>query len=818
MRRLPRLIPFIITFLLVALALSNSAPVLAATPLILPTGFVDEPVFPSGNELLAPRAFTFTPDGRILALERGSAASDDINFASIRVIKNSNLLPTRAYTLNTCGDAERGALGIVADPDFVNNGYIYVYYTRQTSGGSSSTCAYNTFTGGDPLGPRNRISRLTMSGDIVTPGSEVVLVDSIITDVGYHNAGDLHFGLDGYLYASAGEGGLSWTSPDTGTLNGKIIRILPDSSPRGYSTTGNPYDTDLNARYCGASVVGTQNNLPGPCREIFAKGFRNPFRFTIQPNMPGIPGTGSPFVGDVGGGVWEEVDQVQSGGDYGHPVREGYCSAGVLCSPPYSNGGYINPVYAYPHSTIYANSDSAIIGGDFYIGTAGYPAAYVNNYFFSDFTRGFIGRLYYSGGQWLRAAQNFATGGKGIVGLKRGPDGNLYYLAFTSDTLRLDAIRRIRYTGSSNQRPTAQISVSPLSGSLNTVYTFSAVGSTDPENNVPFSYFWDFGDGITATTTTPTITHTYASATNEIASVTVTDHGVPAMNSAPATITVYPGNTAPSGTMVLTNTTDNIRSQNFTFYAGDTWTFAATNVTDDVMAPPPVVTWEIVFHHQNHTHPFIPLVEGNSGQFTLPNTGELDPVIWYRIHLYLTDSRGQRTEFTQDIIPVTRVVKFDSVPGGGKVTIEGATFTTPLSLTRVVGMHFAATVPSPQTIAGVSYSFQSWSQGGNQQQTMTVPAVDTTYMVNFTPPRNYFTTHTPTLTWNQVTGTVNYDVQIGTNSSYTGATINSVGNVLSFTPSTPLSSGEYFWRVRACSAVATCGAWSTSDIFIVDAP
>ncbi len=815
MRRLSRLIPFVITFLLVTLALSDSAPVLAATPLILPTGFVDEPAFPSGNELLAPRAFTFTPDGRILALERGSAASPDSNFSSIRVFKNGAILPTRAYTLDTCGDAERGALGIAVDPDFANNGYIYVYYTRQATSGSA--CGYDTFVNGISTGPRNRISRLTMSGDIVTPGSEVVLIDSIMTDVGYHNGGDLHFGLDGYLYASTGEGGYSWTSTDKNLLNGKIIRILPTAGPAGgYTTTGNPYDTEPGARYCSTIAPFTEGQNPGTCREIFAKGFRNPFRFTIQPTMAGIPNTGSPFVGDVGGGVWEEIDQVQSGLDYGHPVREGYCPGGVLCSPPYGNGGYANPVYAYAHKAVNTNFDSAVIGGDFYIGTAGYPAAYVNNYFFSDFARGFIDRLVYSSGQWVRAA--FATGGNGIVGLKRGPDGNLYYLAFTSETLRLDGIRRIRYTGSSNQRPTAQISVSPLSGPLNTVYTFSAVGSTDPENNIPFSYFWDFGDGTTATTTTPTTTHTYASATNEIASVTVTDHGVPAMNSAPATITVYPGNTAPSGTMVLTNATDNARSQAFTFYAGDTWNFSSTGITDDDMGNPPVVTWEIVFHHRSHTHPFIPLVQGNSGQFILPNTGELDPVIWYRVHLYLTDSRGQRTEIIKDINPITRVVTFDSVPGGGKVTIEGATFTTPLSLTRVVGMHFAATVPSPQTIAGVSYSFQSWSQGGNQQQTMTVPAVDTTYMVNFTPPRNYFTTHTPTLTWNQVTGTLNYDVQIGTNSSYTGAAINSVGNVLSFTPSTPLSSGEYFWRVRACSAVATCGVWSTSDIFIVDAP
>ncbi len=438
MRYLPRLISFLAAFVSVIFSFSGSNPVSAAN---LPAGFIDEVVY---GGLLAPRAFTFLPDGRVLAVERGGAAAPiDANLASIRVFKNGVLLPTRAYTVNTCGDTERGLLGITADPNFANNGYLYIYYTRRATSGP--ICDHSTFTNGNNNGPRNRISRLTMSGDVA--GSELILIDSIVSDGGNHNAGDLHFGADGYLYATTGDGAVMSTSPNTSTLNGKIIRILPTVG--GYSTTGNPYEGSPNAHTCSTINVPLPN---GPCLEIFAKGFRNPFRFTMQPNMAGIPGTGLPFAGDVGQVTWEEVDQIHAGGDYGWPVREGFCPIDVICNPPYQSGGYDNPVYAYPHMVSNVNLSSAIIGGDFYTGGAGYPSEYLNNYFFADYVRGFVARLIYAGGQWIRPAGDFAAIG-GIVQLIRGPDGNLYYLTFTSPTSRVDSIHRIRYSALANTAP-----------------------------------------------------------------------------------------------------------------------------------------------------------------------------------------------------------------------------------------------------------------------------------------------------------------------------------------------------------------------------
>src|SRR6185436_13825700 len=97
MRYLPRLASCLVVLMCVVFSFTDNHSVSAAGRLTLPVGFVHDAAYMG---LLAPRAFAFTPDGRVLALERGNASSNDLNFASIRVFKNGALLPTRAYSLN----------------------------------------------------------------------------------------------------------------------------------------------------------------------------------------------------------------------------------------------------------------------------------------------------------------------------------------------------------------------------------------------------------------------------------------------------------------------------------------------------------------------------------------------------------------------------------------------------------------------------------------------------------------------------------------------------------------------------------------------
>lgn len=86
---------------------------------------------------------------------------------------------------------------------------------------------------------------------------------------------------------------------------------------------------------------------------------------------------------------------------------------------------------------------------------------------------------------------------------------------------------------------------------------------------------------------------------------------------------------------------------------------------------------------------------------------------------------------------------------------------------------------------------------------------------NAAPGGNYFTTSTPTLTWNLVSWAIRYEIQISDNRNFTNATTYSVGNVLALTLSSPLADRTYYWRVHACSSVTSCGLWSIRQNFIV---
>lgn len=696
--------------------LNTPSPVEAeANVLGLPPGFIDEVAV---DGLLAPRDFVFAPDGRIFIAERGISESNDINFASIRVFNNGTLAPTRTASFNVCGDGERGLLGVALDPDFASNGYMYVYFTRQSIEGQGlPTCAYDTYSNTQAAGPRNVVARVTISGDVAISGSERILIDHIASDSGIHNAGDLQFGADGYLYVSAGDSDLVPSPAQfTNTLNGKILRIKPLPGDAGYSTTGNPFDTAPGAWRCGANPEGSSS---GPCREIFAYGFRNPFRFTIPPS------TSTPYAGDVGGGAWEEVDLVVAGNNYGWPSREGPCSAGVTCTlPDPTPPTMTNPIYAYSHDAEGCPMNgAAIIAGDFYTGTT-YPVQYHNGMFFADVVCGFVRYIKYDNQAATWTAYPFGTGSPGIVGLRLAADGNLYYLTSIGESIRNSQLRRIRYDPGANPPPIAVLSVSPLNGPLNTTYTFSAIGSYDPNNNLPLIYTFDFGDGAITTTSRPTVTHVYTAPVNRLATLTVTDGGVPVGQSSPVYVTVYPGNVAPTATIRLTNTTSLTRSS---YYAGDTWQFGAVNPGDDQAFPAAPFLWEVAFHHREHTHPFLSGITGSGSQFSVPVIGETDPVVWYRVRLYLKDARGQTTVIERDVLPVTRTLTLRTALPNGVVILEGGTYSSPLTVSRVVNLNIDIGVPSPQPIGGLTYFFSSWSNGGGQNQVIAVPPAATTY-------------------------------------------------------------------------------------------
>ena len=343
-----------------------------------------------------------------------------VNLSSVTTLKQAPGDATRWYAteqagvitvfdndpLNASGDTflditnrvqfggEAGLLGVAFHPDFATNGEVFVSYT--TPGPLTSV-----------------ISRFrSMDGNLtLDPSSEEPLL-YVVQPQGRtnHNGGDIHFGPDGFLYASFGDGGGSGDPNDYGqnstTLHGAILRI-DVNVPNGYDI---PPDNPFVGNPQCTMGIGAAD-----CPEIFAWGFRNPWRFSFD-SM-----TGALWVGDVGQGDFEEVDRVEIGENYGWNIREG-----AHCFPPGSNcsaAGLTDPITEYGRSL-----GVSITGGYVYRGTLipdleGY-------YVFGDFGSG---RIFAVAANSVIGTTpiELANTGHSISAFGQGVDGELYVVDYS---------------------------------------------------------------------------------------------------------------------------------------------------------------------------------------------------------------------------------------------------------------------------------------------------------------------------------------------------------------------------------------------------
>lgn len=240
---------------------------------------------------------------------------------------------------------EEGLLGLAFHPEYPDSPYCYVNYTANSPN-------------------RTVISRFTTSADpdSADENSEFVLME-IEKPAANHNAGALAFGKDDYLYLTTGDGGTGGApAQDLTSLLGSVLRI--DVDARGgmlnYAIpTDNPY-------------VG---NVSGYREEIWAYGFRNPWRLSIDAS------TGQVWVGDVGQDNHEEVDTVSVEGNYGWNIMEG-----PVCWPggPCDTTGKILPVWFYEHGCC----GKSITGGYVYRGVL--LLDWIGKYVYADFLTGEI--------------------------------------------------------------------------------------------------------------------------------------------------------------------------------------------------------------------------------------------------------------------------------------------------------------------------------------------------------------------------------------------------------------------------------------------
>ena len=532
----------------------------------------------------------------------------------------------------------------------------------------------------------NRLSRFTAQGDVAVAGSELRLLElNALSSATNHNGGAIHFrpAPDGKLYIAVGDNGNSANSQTLGNLLGKILRV----NSNGSIPSDNPFYT----------------TAAGVNRAIWARGVRNPFTFAFQPL------SGRMFINDVGENRWEEVNEGISGANYGWPTTEG----------PTTDSRFDSPLYAYQHSSG-TPTGCAITGGAFYNPlTPQFPGEYTGDYFFADYCGGWIYRIDVSGPTATLVTPAFATGIASPVDLQVSEDGSLYYLARGTGSTT-GVVSRVRY---GNQAPSitkqpASVTISPGQSA-----TFSVTAS----GTAPLTYPWQRNSVNISGATSSSYTLANAQLTdNGSLFRCVVRNSLGTATSNNATLTVS-SNAAPVPTIVTP-------AQGTLYSGGQTIAYSGTAIdAEDGTLPASAFTWEVVFHHDTHTHPFIaPRTGATSGTFTIPKSGETSANVFYRIHLTVRDSAGRTNTTTRDLLPRKVQVTLATNPVGLSLTLDGQPVVAPYTFTGVVGILRALGAPSPQTAAPKTYDFQSWSDGGAQTHTISTPAANTTITATYT--------------------------------------------------------------------------------------
>jgi glucose/arabinose dehydrogenase len=274
---------------------------------------------------------------------------------TIRILDaaTGELNPTPFLTIpNVLYSGEAGLLGMAFHPHFAENGYFFVYYSRNS-------------TATNPTG--RMIARYRVSDadpNVADPASGATVFFYPIA-IGIHNGGWMDFGPDGKLYVAWGNRGVSANSPDLTTPLGKLLRLDVDGADGVPGTSDDDqFPDDPNRNY----VVPADNPFAGTANEqaIWAYGLRNPWRDSFD------RATGDLYIADVGDGTWEEVDYAPPppsapGRNYGYPCMEGpFCQGSTTSTSCACNNPTLTPpIYAYRHTL-----GCAIQGGYVYRGCA----------------------------------------------------------------------------------------------------------------------------------------------------------------------------------------------------------------------------------------------------------------------------------------------------------------------------------------------------------------------------------------------------------------------------------------------------------------
>ncbi|MFJ3326077.1 ThuA domain-containing protein [Streptomyces griseus] len=528
-----------------------------------------------------PMSLAVLPDRSVLHTSRSGELRITDSAGNTRI---SGTLPV--YTHD-----EEGLQGVGVDPDFAENRAIYLFYAPPLDTPAGDAPETGTAADFAKFEGVNRLSRFVLNedGTLDTASEKKVLDVATSRGTCCHVGGDIDFDAEGNLYLSTGDDTNPFasdgftpiderpdrnpafdarrTSGNTNDLRGKILRIKVAEDGSYTVPEGNLFEP------------GTDKTRP----EIYAMGFRNPFRFSVD------QATGTVYVGDYGpdAGAADpkrgpagkvEFARVTKAANFGWPFcvgdNEPYIDydfatktsgAAFDCAAPKNesphNTGLVDlpPAEAawipYDGGSVpeFGTGSESPMGGPVYRYDADldspvkFPEAYDGDFFAGEFGRQWIKRIEQDADGTVQSINDVPWSGTQIMDMAFGPDGALYVLDYGLAWFGGDensALYRIE-NATGGRSPIAEASANKTSGTAPLKVKFSSAGTADGDDD-PLTYSWDFGDGGTSTAANPT--YTYKKNGTYTATLTAED---PTGRTGSASVHVTVGNTAPSVELVL---------------------------------------------------------------------------------------------------------------------------------------------------------------------------------------------------------------------------------------------------------------------------
>jgi hypothetical protein len=502
-----------------------------------------------------------------------------------------------------------------------------------------------------------------------------------------HSIGTVRSDRDGSLWVGIGDGvtpgSLSPTimrALNPNVMSGAIMHV--DRSGRGLKT--HPF-------------CPTTTNIRASCTKVFAKGFRNPFRFTLL-------GDGKVAVGDVGFDTTEELDIATGGKSFGWPCREGAHPQGMYANTSACKkvkaSTQTNPVYEYGHSA----DGGAIMTGPV-LGNS-WPVGQRGKLVVGDYAHGTVG-LFDLGNPAAKLTP-LTDGLQAVVDMEPAPGGGIGMVeaGFTASGVVPGRVWILEPAGS-NQRPWLK----PVAAVTGQSANFEARAFDADSNNL--TYLWDFGDGSTGSGANPS--HTYADAGLYLAKVTVSD----GLETGTDTLPVAAGLASPQ--VQMTSPADGAAVT-----GGQLLRLAGSASLDGKSLAPSSLSWTLVLHHGSHDH-FLTSFNGSVGSVEVPDDHNVNSS--FDLILRAKTAQGQSAYVRRALHFKSRTLTLSTSVGaklgwsGGSVS--GATLTA-------VGLKSGLTAPSPVTVAGKRWKFSSWSDGSRRaSRTFTMPDHDVTLRATY---------------------------------------------------------------------------------------